>query len=103
MKQEISVKEIKWMLDFKTLEEIHNKGKALVSVYNLKRMANETIEQSNETIENVDNGTYTGIPEETLQSIKSGATHFKEKAYEVLEELNTYSDDALVEFIGGCQ
>ena len=103
MKKEINVKGIKWVLDFKVLEEIGSKGKAQVSVFNLKKMANRMIEDANDTIRRIENGELDKLNEEMKESVKNGYIDLKQKALEVLEELNTFSNSAIIEFTGGCQ
>ena len=98
MRKEL-LNEIKWILDDKTINEVREKGRTNVKVHDLKEMTKKEIKATDEILEDIKNKNYT-LHKEVIDTLRKNGTTRKSVLNELLEELNKYNDDEVLEFRG---
>ena len=101
MKKELIMEDLKWVLDFKTLEIIKEQGYALVSVRDLIKMCNEWLKGQEEILEIARNNKQEEL-KDMMDTLIQNSLISMNKTNEIMEILLNNNLDKLVRFERGC-
>lgn len=100
-KKELIMENLKWVLDFKALDEISKNGKAEISVKELTRMCEEQIRINNDII-NTEETSKDETLIKMLDQIKEAAKETNKKLEAIKEILQSNEPETKITFYKGC-